>query len=295
MKRNGKKNNNSNNPEDLNIIAIYLQEISKIPLLSAEEEKNLAERATLNDDEARKRLISANLRLVVNMAKKYYEKDKRLSFLDLVQAGNQGLIKAASRYDPYKGFRFTTFAAWWIKQSIAREMLNQSYTIRLPIHVQAEKRDLMKIVDKLATRLKRRPSIREIADASKKPPEDITRLLSSNKTLIYIDAEINNEENRSSISLKEYIPSQSYTPEELAVRAALRTTLSETLSQLRSREQYIIEQRFGLHGKKHKTLGSLGDEYSITKERVRQIEAIALKRLRRPPHSKKLRPFYDAA
>ena len=255
----------------------YLSEISKYPLLTPEEEKKLAKKAAKGDLEARERLIKSNLRLVVSIAKKYIGRSKGLTFLDLIQEGNAGLIKAVDRFDWRRGFKFSTFATWWIRQAISRALSDQARTIRLPVHVVETLYKLNKAKKKLATILDREPTPEELAAEIGLPPQKVQRLLKYVPDTISLETPIGEGESL----LKELIPDTSeMTPEKTAALAVLREQLKKAIQSLSPRERQVISLRYGLEDGTMYTLEDIGKIFGITRERVRQIEIKALEKLR---------------
>jgi RNA polymerase primary sigma factor len=255
----------------------YLSEISKYPLLSPEEEKKLAKKAAKGDLEARERLIKSNLRLVVSVAKKYLGRSRGLTFLDLIQEGNAGLIKAVDRFDWRRGFKFSTFATWWIRQAISRALSDQARTIRLPVHVVETLYKLNKARKKLATILDREPTPEELAAETNLPVQKVQRLLKYVPDTISLETPIGEGESL----LKELIPDTSeMTPEKTAALANLREQLKKAIQSLSPKERQVISLRYGLENGIMYTLEEIGKIFGITRERVRQIEIKALEKLK---------------
>jgi len=255
----------------------YLSEISKYPLLTPEEEKKLAKKAAQGDFEARERLIKSNLRLVVSVAKKYIGRSKGLTFLDLIQEGNAGLIKAVDRFDWRRGFKFSTFATWWIRQAISRALSDQARTIRLPVHVVETLYKLNKAKKKLATILDREPTPEELAAETGLSVEKVQRLLKYVPDTISLETPIGEGESL----LKELIPDTSeLTPEKTAALANLREKLKQAIQTLSPKERRVISLRYGLEDGTIYTLEEIGKIFGITRERVRQIEIKALEKLK---------------
>jgi RNA polymerase primary sigma factor len=255
----------------------YLSEISKYPLLSPEEEKKLAKKAAKGDLEARERLIKSNLRLVVSVAKKYLGRSRGLTFLDLIQEGNAGLIKAVDRFDWRRGFKFSTFATWWIRQAISRALSDQARTIRLPVHVVETLYKLNKARKKLATILDREPTPEELAAETNLPVQKVQRLLKYVPDTISLETPIGEGESL----LKELIPDSSeMTPEKKAALANLREQLKKAIQSLSPKERQVISLRYGLENGIMYTLEEIGKIFGITRERVRQIEIKALEKLK---------------
>jgi RNA polymerase primary sigma factor len=255
----------------------YLSEISKYPLLTPEEEKNLAKKASQGDLEARERLIKSNLRLVISIAKRYIGRSKGLTFLDLIQEGNAGLIKAVDRFDWRRGFKFSTFATWWIRQAISRALSDQARTIRLPVHVVETLYKLNKARKKLAMILDREPTPEELAAETAIPVEKVHRLLKYVPDTISLETPIGEGESL----LKELIPDTSeITPEKTAALANLREKLKQAIQTLSPKERRVISLRYGLEDGAIYTLEEIGKIFGITRERVRQIEIKALEKLK---------------
>jgi RNA polymerase primary sigma factor len=255
----------------------YLSEISKYPLLSPEEEKKLAKKAAKGDLEARERLIKSNLRLVVSVAKKYLGRSRGLTFLDLIQEGNAGLIKAVDRFDWRRGFKFSTFATWWIRQAISRALSDQARTIRLPVHVVETLYKLNKARKKLATILDREPTPEELAAETNLPVQKVQRLLKYVPDTISLETPVGEGESL----LKELIPDTSeMTPEKTAALANLREQLKKAIQSLSPKERQVISLRYGLENGIMYTLEEIGKIFGITRERVRQIEIKALEKLK---------------
>jgi RNA polymerase primary sigma factor len=255
----------------------YLSEISKYPLLSPEEERKLAKKAAKGDLEARERLIKSNLRLVVSVAKRYLGRSRGLTFLDLIQEGNSGLIKAVDRFDWRKGFKFSTFATWWIRQAISRALSDQARTIRLPVHVVETLYKLNKARKKLATILDREPTPEELAAETNLPVQKVQRLLKYVPDTISLETPIGEGESL----LKELIPDTSeMTPEKTAALANLREQLKKAIQSLNPKERQVISLRYGLENGIMYTLEEIGKIFGITRERVRQIEIKALEKLK---------------
>jgi RNA polymerase primary sigma factor len=255
----------------------YLSEISKYPLLRPEEERKLAKKAAKGDLEARERLIKSNLRLVISVAKKYLGRSRGLTFLDLIQEGNAGLIKAVDRFDWRRGFKFSTFATWWIRQAISRALSDQARTIRLPVHVVETLYKLNKARKKLATILDREPTPEELAAETNLPVQKVQRLLKYVPDVISLETPVGEGESL----LKELIPDPSeMTPEKTAALANLREQLKKAVQSLSPKERQVISLRYGLENGTMYTLEEIGKIFGITRERVRQIEIKALEKLK---------------
>ena len=256
---------------------IYLKQISEIPLISVDEEIELAKKISKGDDEARKKMITANLRLVVKIAQDY--SNIGLSLLDLINEGNIGLMKAVERFDPSKGGKLSTYASWWIKQSIKRALANQSKTIRLPVHMVDRVTQIRRITQQLSEKLGREPSDEELAEEMKIPVSRITHLKSVSKKPASLDSPINDEDGS---SLGDLVPDEKSTsPLEKLQSKSLVGDVDKVLSTLDPREADIIRLRFGLEGRDPKTLEEVGEQIGITRERVRQLQEQAIRQLRK--------------
>lgn len=255
----------------------YLSEISKYPLLTPEEEKQIAKKAAQGDLDARERLIKSNLRLVVSLAKKYIGKSKGMTLLDLIQEGNAGLIKAVDRFNWRRGFKFSTFATWWIRQSISRALSDQARTIRLPVHVVETLYRLNKARKKLTAILDREPTPEELATETEMSTQKVQKYLRHVQDIVSLETPIGEGESL----LKELVPDTSeYTPEKLAALSNLREQLKKAIQSLNPKERRVISLRYGLEDGIMHTLEEIGKIYGITRERVRQIEIQALEKLK---------------
>lgn len=264
----------------------YLTEIGKYPLLSPEEEKELAKKASKGDLEARERLIKSNLRLVVNLAKKYIGRSKGLTLLDLIQEGNIGLAKAVDKFDWKRGFKFSTFATWWIKQAISRALSDQARTIRLPVHIIETLYKLNKAKKRLSAILDREPTPEELAAEINLPTQKVQKLLKYVPDTISLESPVGEGESL----LKELIPDTStVSPEKIASLAALRNELKKAIQDLNPKERRVISLRYGLEDGIMHTLEEIGKIYGITRERVRQIEIKALEKLKHNELIKKIK------
>jgi RNA polymerase nonessential primary-like sigma factor len=256
---------------------LYLNEIGASPLLTAEEEVRFSRQAQQGDESARRRMIESNLRLVVKIARRYM--NRGLAFLDLIEEGNLGLIRAVEKFDPERGFRFSTYATWWIRQTIERALMNQTRTIRLPIHVVKEINVYLRAARGLAQKLDHEPTAEEIANLLDKPIEDVERMLGLNERIASTDARIMDESGK---TLLETLPDEnSKNPEESLQEEHVHTSVEDLLSQLSEKQRAVVERRFGLHGYAVSTLEEVGLEIGVTRERVRQIQMDALKKLKR--------------
>ena len=255
---------------------LYLNEIGFSPLLSAEEEVYFSRLAQKGEESARRRMIESNLRLVVKIARRYM--NRGLALLDLIEEGNLGLIRAVEKFDPERGFRFSTYATWWIRQTIERAIMNQTRTIRLPIHVVKEINVYLRAARKLAQSLDHEPSAEEIADLLDKPLDEVERMLGLNERVASVDSPIGYDSDK---SLLDAIPDENNPdPSELLADDDVYANLELWLTQLNDKQRDVVERRFGLHGHKISTLEEVGNEIGVTRERVRQIQMDALKRLR---------------
>lgn len=261
---------------NLDATQLYLNEIGYLPLLSAEEEVYYARRAQRGDASARARMIESNLRLVVKIARRYM--NRGLAFLDLIEEGNLGLIRAVEKFDPERGFRFSTYATWWIRQTIERAIMNQTRTIRLPIHVIKEINQYLRAARKLTQTLDHEPSPEEIAQAVDRPVDDVRRMLGLNEGTASVDTPIGKEADR---SLLDAIPDENNRdPFSVLEDNDVMYHLDEWLDQLSEKQRSVVERRFGLRGHEKATLEEVGVEIGVTRERVRQIQIDALKKLR---------------
>ena len=256
---------------------LYLNEIGASPLLTAEEEVRFSRLAQRGDEAARKRMIESNLRLVVKIARRYL--NRGLALLDLVEEGNLGLIRAVEKFDPERGFRFSTYATWWIRQTIERAIMNQTRTIRLPIHVVKEINTYLRAARTLAQKLDHEPSAEEIADLLHKPIRDVEKMLGLNERTASTDTTILNDSGK---TLLDTIPDErTPDPTETLQEDEIHESIEECLAQLSDKQREVVERRFGLHGYSVSTLEEVGREIGVTRERVRQIQMDALKKLRK--------------
>ena len=279
-------------PEGVGIedpVRMYLKEIGKVPLLTAEEEVELAKRMAEGDESARKRLAEANLRLVVSIAKRYV--GRGMLFLDLIQEGNLGLIKAVEKFDYEKGFKFSTYATWWIRQAITRAIADQARTIRIPVHMVETINRVSKVSRQLLQELGREPQPEEIARAMELPVERVREIMKIGQDPVSLETPIGEEEDS---HLGDFIQDENVAvPADAATQTVLREQLSEVLDTLTEREQKVLKLRFGLEDGRARTLEEVGKEFDVTRERIRQIEAKALRKLRHPSRSKKLKDYLD--
>jgi RNA polymerase nonessential primary-like sigma factor len=255
---------------------MYLSEIGFSPLLSAEEEVYYARLAQQGDESGRRRMIESNLRLVVKIARRYV--NRGLALLDLIEEGNLGLIRAVEKFDPERGFRFSTYATWWIRQTIERAIMNQTRTIRLPIHVVKELNSYLQAARRLAQSLDHEPNAEEIAEMLQRPLQDVKRMLKLNERVTSVDVPIGKDSDK---SLLDAIPDETNPdPSDVLQDEDVLANLEAWIAQLSDKQREVVERRFGLHGYKISTLEEVGNEIGVTRERVRQIQMDALKRLR---------------
>lgn len=270
-------------------VRMYLKEIGKVPLLSAEEEIDLAKRMELGDQEAKKRLAEANLRLVVSIAKRYV--GRGMLFLDLIQEGNLGLIKAVEKFDYRKGYKFSTYATWWIRQAITRAIADQARTIRIPVHMVETINKLIRVSRQLLQELGREPTPEEIAEEMSMPVERVREILKISQEPVSLETPIGEEEDS---HLGDFIQDDNVpVPAEAAAFTLLKEQLQEVLGTLTEREQKVLTLRFGLDDGRARTLEEVGKVFNVTRERIRQIEAKALRKLRHPSRSRKLKDYLE--
>ena len=270
-------------------VRMYLKEIGKVPLLSADEEIKLAQRMEEGDEAAKKKLAEANLRLVVSIAKRYV--GRGMLFLDLIQEGNLGLIKAVEKFDYRKGYKFSTYATWWIRQAITRAIADQARTIRIPVHMVETINKLIRVSRQLLQELGREPSPEEIAEEMDIPVERVREILKISQEPVSLETPIGEEEDS---HLGDFIQDDNVpVPAEAAAATLLKEQLSEVLNTLTEREQKVLGLPFGMNDGRARTLEEVGKEFDVTRERIRQIEAKALRKLRHPSRSRKLRDYLD--
>jgi RNA polymerase primary sigma factor len=270
-------------------VRMYLKEIGKIPLVTYEEEVSLAKDIKEGSLLAKKKLAESNLRLVVSIAKHY--KGRGMQLLDLIQEGNLGLIKAVEKFDYTKGYKFSTYATWWIRQSITRAIADQSRTIRIPVHMVEVINRLLRTSKNLVQELGREPTVEELATQMELPPERIKEILKISMDPVSLETPIGEEDDS---HLGDFIQdNQVEVPIEATTQTLLKEQLAQVLDTLTSREQQVICLRFGLYDGKARTLEEVGKDFNVTRERIRQIEAKALRKLRHPSRSRKLRDFLD--
>lgn len=266
---------------------MYLREIGRIPLLTFEEELSLAKRVLENDEEAKQKLAESNLRLVVSIAKKYV--GRGMLFLDLIQEGNMGLIKAVEKFDYQKGFKFSTYATWWIRQAITRAIADQARTIRIPVHMVETINKLIRTSRHLLQILGREPTPEEIAEEMEIPVEKVMEIQKIAQDPVSLETPIGEEDDS---HLGDFIPDdESPAPHDSAAYTLLKEQLEEVMSTLTPREAKVLKLRFGLEDGKARTLEEVGKEFQVTRERIRQIEAKALRKLRHPSRSKRLKDY----
>ncbi|MBQ3964629.1 MAG: RNA polymerase sigma factor RpoD [Firmicutes bacterium] len=270
-------------------VRMYLKEIGKVPLLTGEEEVELAQRMEEGDEEAKQKLCEANLRLVVSIAKRYV--GRGMLFLDLIQEGNLGLIKAVDKFNWRKGFKFSTYATWWIRQAITRSIADQARTIRIPVHMVETINKLMRVQRQLIQEYGREPTPEEIAAEMDLSVEKVREIIKIAQEPVSLETPIGEEEDS---HLGDFIPDDDVpAPADAAARSMLREQLMEVLDTLTEREQKVLKLRFGLEDGRTRTLEEVGKQFDVTRERIRQIEAKALRKLRHPSRSKKLKDFLE--
>jgi len=269
-------------------VRLYLREIGKIPLLNAEQELSLAQRVVAGDKDAKDQMAEANLRLVVSIAKRYV--GRGLDLLDLIEEGNTGLLRAVEKFDPDKGFKFSTYATWWIRQAITRAIADQARTIRIPVHMVETINKLLRTQRRLTQELNREPTNKEIADAMEIDEAKVEHIMKIKQDISSLDASIRDDEEES--VLADFIEDEeTVTPEESATSQLLKEQVKDMLGALTEREQKILKLRFGLEDGKQHTLEEVGQEFSVTRERIRQIEAKALAKLRKHKDARKLHDY----
>ncbi|TDG13595.1 RNA polymerase sigma factor RpoS [Seongchinamella unica] len=262
--------------KSLDVTQLYLNEIGYSPLLTADEEKHYARLAIKGDEEGRKRMIESNLRLVVKISRRYI--NRGLTLLDLIEEGNLGLIRAVEKFDPERGFRFSTYATWWIRQTIERAIMNQTRTIRLPIHVVKELNVYLRAARELTQKLDHEPTAEEIADMLDKPAADVKRLLGLNERVTSVDTPVGPDSDKAVVDT--IADSHETDPSQLLQDSDIRDSISSWLDELSEKQREVVSRRFGLRGYESSTLEEVGREIGLTRERVRQIQVEALKRLR---------------
>ena len=273
-------------------VRLYLREIGKIPLLSSEEEMDLARRIVEGDKKAKDKMAEANMRLVVSIAKRY--SGRGLDFLDLIQEGNTGLLRAVEKFDPDKGFKFSTYATWWIRQAITRAIADQARTIRIPVHMVETINKLLRTQRRMTQELNREPTIDELAKELDMEPEKIEYVIKIKQDISSLDAGVGRDGEDDDSVLQDFIVDEdTVSPEDSASNQLLKEQVQDILSSLSDREQKIVRMRFGLDNGKNHTLEEVGQEFAVTRERIRQIEAKALAKLRKHKDAKKLYEYLD--
>ena len=271
-------------------VRLYLREIGKIPLLTPEEEAELAQRIVKGDKKAKDKMVESNMRLVVSIAKRYG--GRGLDFLDLIQEGNTGLLRAVEKFDPAKGFKFSTYATWWVRQAITRAIADQARTIRIPVHMVETINKVLRTTRKLTAELNREPTNQEIAKALDMEPEKVDYVMRIKQDIASLDASIGREGDDEDSVLGDFVEDEERdSPEDSAANQILKEQLSEIIATLTDREQKIIRLRFGIGGGRPHTLEEVGAEFDVTRERIRQIEAKALSKLRKNKETKKLHEY----
>ena len=271
-------------------VRLYLREIGKIPLLTPEEEAELAQRIVKGDKKAKDKMVESNMRLVVSIAKRYG--GRGLDFLDLIQEGNTGLLRAVEKFDPDKGFKFSTYATWWVRQAITRAIADQARTIRIPVHMVETINKVLRTTRKLTSELNREPTNEEIAKALDMEPEKVDYVMRIKQDIASLDASVGREGDDEDSVLGDFVEDEERdSPEDSAANQILKEQLSEIIATLTDREQKIIRLRFGIGGGRPHTLEEVGNEFDVTRERIRQIEAKALSKLRKNKETKKLHEY----
>lgn len=271
-------------------VRLYLREIGKIPLLTPEEETKLAKKIVEGDKKAKDKMVEANMRLVVSIAKRY--SGRGLDFLDLIQEGNTGLLRAVEKFDPEKGFKFSTYATWWIRQAITRAIADQARTIRIPVHMVETINKVLRTTRKLTTELNREPTTEEIAKELDMEVEKIEYVMKIKQDIASLDASVGRDGDDEDSVLGDFVEDEErVSPEESAATQILKEQLASIIATLSDREQKIIKMRFGIGGERPHTLEEVGAEFSVTRERIRQIEAKALSKLRKHKDTKKLHEY----
>lgn len=271
-------------------VRLYLREIGKIPLLTPEEEADLAQRIVKGDKKAKDKMVESNMRLVVSIAKRYG--GRGLDFLDLIQEGNTGLLRAVEKFDPDKGFKFSTYATWWVRQAITRAIADQARTIRIPVHMVETINKVLRTTRKLTSELNREPTNEEIAKELDMEPEKVDYVMRIKQDIASLDASVGREGDDEDSVLGDFVEDEErISPEDSAANQILKEQLSEIIATLTDREQKIIRLRFGIGGGRPHTLEEVGNEFDVTRERIRQIEAKALSKLRKNKDTKKLHEY----
>lgn len=271
-------------------VRLYLREIGKIPLLSNEEEAELAKKIVEGNKKAKDKMVEANMRLVVSIAKRY--SGRGLDFLDLIQEGNTGLLRAVEKFDPEKGFKFSTYATWWIRQAITRAIADQARTIRIPVHMVETINKVLRTTRKLTTELNREPTTEEIAKELDMEVDKVEYVMRIKQDIASLDASVGRDGDDEDSVLGDFVEDEErVSPEDSAANQILKEQLASIISTLSDREQKIIKMRFGIGGERPHTLEEVGYEFSVTRERIRQIEAKALSKLRKHKDTKKLHEY----
>lgn len=271
-------------------VRLYLREIGKIPLLTPEEEAELAQRIVQGDKKAKDKMVESNMRLVVSIAKRYG--GRGLDFLDLIQEGNTGLLRAVEKFDPDKGFKFSTYATWWVRQAITRAIADQARTIRIPVHMVETINKVLRAIRKLTSELNREPTNAEIAKELDMEPDKVDYVMRIKQDIASLDASVGRDGDDEDSVLGDFVEDEERdSPEESAANQILKEQLSEIISTLTDREQKIIRLRFGIGGGRPHTLEEVGNEFDVTRERIRQIEAKALSKLRKSRGIRKLHEY----
>ena len=273
-------------------VRLYLREIGKIPLLNSEEELALAKRVVAGDKKAKDKMAEANMRLVVSIAKRY--SGRGLDFLDLIQEGNTGLLRAVEKFDPDKGFKLSTYATWWIRQAITRAIADQARTIRIPVHMVETINKLLRTQRRMTQDLNREPTIEELAKELEMEPEKVEYVIKIKQDISSLDAGVGRDGDEEDSVLGDFIEDEdTVSPEDSATNQLLKEQVADVLSSLSDREQKIVRMRFGLDNGKSHTLEEVGQEFAVTRERIRQIEAKALAKLRKHKDARKLYEYLD--
>lgn len=271
-------------------VRLYLREIGKIPLLTPEEETELAYKILEGDKKAKDKMVEANMRLVVSIAKRYG--GRGLDFLDLIQEGNTGLLRAVEKFDPDKGFKFSTYATWWIRQAITRAIADQARTIRIPVHMVETINKVLRTTRRLTQELNREPTTEEIAKEMDMDPEKVEYVMKIKQDIASLDASVGRDGDDEDSVLGDFVEDEErVSPEDSAATQLLKEQIAEILGTLSEREQKIVKLRFGIGGGRPHTLEEVGAEFSVTRERIRQIEAKALSKLRKHKDTKKLHEY----
>ncbi|MBQ6355228.1 RNA polymerase sigma factor RpoD [Candidatus Saccharibacteria bacterium] len=271
-------------------VRMYLREIGKVPLLTLEEEHKLSQKILKGDKKAKDKMVEANMRLVVSIAKRYT--GRGLDLLDLIQEGNTGLLRAVDKFDPSKGFKFSTYATWWIRQAITRAIADQARTIRIPVHMVETINKTLRVTRKLTQELNREPTLEEIAKELDMEPEKVEQVMRIKQDIASLDQSVGRDGDDEDSVLGDFVEDEERaTPEDSAANQLLKEQLAEIITTLSEREQKIIKLRFGIGGGRPHTLEEVGAEFAVTRERIRQIEAKALAKLRKHKDTKKLHEY----